>query len=147
MVKSTKNRLVTPVLWLVVGAGLGFLSLEVIGVPVLIACLVVLGVRAAGSRNTRHWADLAGLLLGAGLLASIFALPDSLIPSCSGHTFSAGCDASGRCWSTGPTSCTDGHVVFMAIGAAACLFMLGAVAIGAWLVARASLVRREGGVE
>ena len=145
MVKSTKDRLVTPFLWLVGGAGLGFLSLEVIGVPVLAACLVVLGVRAAGSRNTRPWADLAGLLLGAGVIASIFALPDSLIPSCSGHTFSGGCDASGRCWSTGPTSCTDGHIVFIAIAAAAGLFMLVAVAIGAWLVSRAALVRREGG--
>ena len=145
--KSTTDRLVTPFLWLVGGAGLGFLSLEVIGVPVLAVCVVALGVRAAGSRNTRPWADLAGLLLGAGLLVSIFALPDSMIPSCSGHTFSAGCDASGRCWSTGPASCTDGHIVFIAIAAAACLFMLGAVVIGAWLVSRAALVRREGGVE
>ena len=148
MVDQRKDRPVTPFLWLLAGAGLGFISLEVVGIPLLVGCFAGLGARAfTRPRNTRYWADVAGLMFGAGVVASIFAVPESFIPSCSGQTFAGGCDASGQCWSTGPTSCTESHAALMVIAAVACLFMVCAVAIVVWLATRNSLTPRGRAVQ
>lgn len=135
-----RDRLVTPFLWLVIGAGLGVGSLEIVAFPLLVLSIAALSVRAARSRSTRSWADLAGLLFGAGLVAFIFVLPDSLLPSCPGGSYlgSGGCEASGRCWSSGPTSCTDGHLFFAIAAGVASLFMLAATVIVVWRLKRAS---------
>jgi hypothetical protein len=143
IVDPPKDHLVTPYLWLLIGAGLGVGTLEVVGFPLLVGCVAGLTFRAARSPSTRQWADLAGLLFGAGVASEIFLVPGSLTASCSGTSGSGGCDPSGHCWSTGPTSCTDSHVVLVIAAAVACLFVLCAVAIFARLGVHASRSRTD----
>ena len=136
-----EERSATPFLWFFIGLGLGVGSLELLGLPVLVIALTVLGVRAARSRGTRHLADLAGLLLGAGLVIAFFVVPLILTPICSSTMGSGGCDANGHCWSSGPSSCVDGHLFALAAAAVAGLLLFGAVAIVVRLVKRSSAIR------
>ena len=137
-VGPAEDRSATPFLWFFIGLGLGVGSLELIGLPVLVVSLAGLGVRAVRSRRTRHLADLAGLLLGAGVVIAFFVVPQILTPICSGTQGSGGCDTKGHCWSNGPTSCVDGHLFFIVAAAAAGLFVLGAGAIVVRLVKRST---------
>ena len=136
-----EERSATPILWFFIGLGLGVGSVELIGLPVLVIALTVLGVRAARSGRTRHLADLAGLLLGAGLVIAYFAIPLTLTPICSSTMGSGGCDANGHCWSSGPTSCVDGHLFAVVAAAVAGLLLFGAAAIVVRLVKRSSAIR------
>ena len=117
----------TAALALLIGAGLGgLLGLEaqaagspLFGLPVVIGIALLL--RAKWQHLTRHWADLAAFLLGAGALALVFAIPATLNPMCIGSGDGA----------TGPTDCT---INYYALGVAA--LYAACLVTGAALVAR-----------
>ena len=127
VVYQGRTNWLTAALALLIGAGLGgLLGLEAqaTGSPLFVLPVVigiVLLLRAKRQHLTRHWADLAAFLLGAGTLALVFAIPATLNPMCI---------ASGG-GATGPTDCT---INYYALGVAA-LYSACLVA-GAVLVAR-----------
>lgn len=117
----------TAALALLIGAGFGgLLGLEAqaTGSPLFVLPVIIgiaLLLRAKRQRLTRHWADLAAFLLGAGTLALVFAIPATLNPMCIGSGGVA----------TGPTDCT---INYYSLGVA--LLYASCLVTGAVLVAR-----------
>lgn len=125
-----RTNWLTAVLALLIGAGLGGvlgLEAQATGSPLFVLPVIIgiaLLLRAKRQHLTRHWADLAAFLLGAGSLALVFAIPATLNPLCVG---------SGGGVATGPTDCT---INYYALGVAA--LYAACLVTGAVLVARLS---------
>ena len=128
VVYSGRTNWLTAALALLIGSGLGgLLGLEAqaTGSPLFVLPVVIgiaLLLRAKRHHLTRHWADLAAFLLGAGTLALVFAIPATLSPMCIG---------SGGGVATGPTDCT---INYYALGVAA--LYAACLVSGSVLVAR-----------
>lgn len=123
-----RTNWLTAAVALLIGAVLGgLLGLEAqaTGSPLFVlpvAVGIALLLRAKRQHLTRHWADLAAFLLGAGTLALVFAIPATLNPMCIG---------SGSGVATGPTDCT---INYYALGVAA--LYAACLVTGAVLAAR-----------
>lgn len=120
-----RTNWLTAALALLIGAGLGgFLGLEAQanGSP-LFALPVVIGSgllwRAKRRHLTRLWADLAAFLLGAGVLALVFAVPATLNPMCVGSGNGV----------TGPTDCTINYYAVMVAAIYAACLVTGSVLV------------------